>query len=190
MLFSAAETFRYECVGFLFGLAPTPRRNYYLLSLAIPNQHAKRTFKKIIRNGKALKRTVEFLNRTTHVYPSSIGDFHSHTEWRHGEKPDPCLSEMDIGGIGKGEVEIVISISRRRKGDSYWQSLRDGSIRGSMGGYNFRVNAYDVHEEEGREAPRNLKVVIPKLLCRLNRLRWRQLFKYRERKRREQKLVA
>lgn len=169
LLISAVETFKRECVGELFGYAPNKSKNYFLITNSIPTQCANRSYSEITPQTRSSKRVVNLISDYPYLF-RKIGEYHSHPEWgniRYGEE----MSSTDIKKMVDGEysLEIIIEISSRKKGAAPWTTEDDGSVKGSLKGYNFHVNVYTLDKKEEKPTPIKLKIVAPAALKALNR---------------------
>jgi len=166
MIISVVEAFKKESYGYLFGSEPTQSQNRFLITHIMPLQFVHRfnisaeTYQRSERRLKDL-----FLKLPKKSCP--IGSFHSHTEW--GDLiASPEMSDEDIKDMKREghEIEILILISSRKKATAPWESQTDGNIKGSLGKYNFNINAYSLEDKE----PVRLKIVAPVALKALNRV--------------------
>jgi|GEM_PF-1635514 len=185
MIWAAVEEFRKECLGFILGYRPTPKDNNFYITAVFPLQSVRRG-----RKGKALgeveqtkhgrKRFKEFGKWLEAGRILKIGDFHSHTEYR-GILPPAELSGSDKKSMEENEIEIIISISSRKKGKAPWEALSDGRVTGSFGKYNFLFGVHMLEKkiDDGddrileQKTVKNtdlLQIVAPSAIKALNRI--------------------
>ncbi len=172
MIWSALETFKKECLGFVLGYRPTPKRNYFLVTDATSFT----SMKKLLNTGVELtkrtdKRFKAFISLIHPIYPKYLGDFHSHSEWGKLKSP-PEMSDRDLEQFKKYNwpLEFIIGISSRRKGQATWEILPDGGIKGSFNSFNFHINVFSLIEEGNEGIPQKLQIVAPTALEALNRI--------------------
>lgn len=143
MLSASIETFKRECVGYIFGRKPSRKRNSFIITNAVNIQLAKRRKNsEVVQSQLSKKNCEDFFKK----YPSLfkvIGDFHSHPEWgKH--KGIAMPSETDIKNIEYGEISIIIAISTINKDRILWQNNSNGGIKGSLGSYKFCLNVFRI----------------------------------------------
>ena len=118
MLLASIETFKRECLGYIFGHKPTNRHNSFVITDAVAVQLArKRKNKEVEQNKIGEERMKDCFAR----YPSLfrvIGDFHSHPEWGDYTR-EPTLADDDIAdmletGYPLGIVIKILSINKER----------------------------------------------------------------------------
>jgi proteasome lid subunit RPN8/RPN11 len=173
MIWSALEVFKKECMGFILGFKPNKNNKNYFVTEACPYQSLRRRKNTEV---ELSQRTWErfdrlFFQKLVEIFPKCLGDFHSHPEWGT-LKPSGELSDRDVEGFIKSgvDLEIVISISSRKKGHVLWESLPDGSVKGSFDGRNFELNAYTLVEGEGGiKVPQRLQIRARQAIESLNR---------------------
>ena len=172
MAWAAVETFKKECLGLLLGYGPTELYNYYLITGATPFQSVRRRSNtEVIQSERGFDRLNRFFSELKSMKTQYLGDFHSHPEW--GErKPFVDMSDIDIKSMSDEghNLEIIIGISSRRKGQIVWEVLPDGSVKGSIDRYNFHFNAYTLVGPKKKGAPQRLQIVAPSALEALNRI--------------------
>lgn len=169
LIISSVETFKRECCGDLFGYPPNKRHNHFLITNSIPNQCANRTFSSVEAHKRSSKRLSSIFINHPYLF-RKVGEFHSHTENEEitcSEK----MSDEDIEALIKRDdlIEIIVKISSRKKGSAPWTTEEDGSIKGSLKGYNFHVNVYTINKKEENPKPVKLKIVASTALKALNR---------------------
>lgn len=172
MIRASIETFKRECVGFVFGREPTKTRNTFIITTAVPLQCVRRLHTKLRVLTRGERRLSEFFS---HMPKGSqpLGDFHSHTE-RAGVPYTPEMSEIDIEDMKQcqSKIEFIIGITSRKRGVSEWRVNGDGSVTGSFGSgrynYNFDIRAYIPNKEEEKD-PQQIKIVAPEAIRAFNR---------------------
>jgi proteasome lid subunit RPN8/RPN11 len=171
MLLAVVEPFRKESMGFLFGRKPTKSHNRFLITSVMPVQLAAlRSHRNIIHNESARKRIYDVIERNRKSY-SLIGDFHSHPQ-SAGFNPAAWPSCTDVSDMASDfkNAYIVIAISSKKK-KMAWDYYESGELRGSMGNYTFKLNAFRVLEydkEKEETSIEKLKIVSPKAIRKLN----------------------
>ncbi len=162
MLFSAIEVAKTECIGWLFGSAPTSLCKYYRIVNAIPLQFLKvRRNSEVELHDRGIAQTDNLINvLPTFKYPR-IGGFHSHVEWGNTQPP-LHLSNTDIQFMidWDKKIEIIVGVMKNRK-HILWGRQKDGSICGSSGKYFFHLYAYTLVESEGEQYSLTLPIVAP-----------------------------
>ena len=176
MIWAAAEMFKKECMGVIFGDTPSPSRDYFWVSDAIPFQGIKRRLNtEVVQSELSISRWNMFWDRLG-SHPKRLGTFHSHPEWG-SHRPPSEMSEEDTKDMRKQKspLEIIVCISSRRKG-SYlpWEPLEDGSIRGSLAIFNFQINAFTLVGEGDGIEPTRIRIVSTAALRKLNRVQQRK----------------
>ena len=173
LAWSAIETFKKECFGFLFGRSPTEKNNFFHITDVVPFQCAR--YRKNIGyelNERAEKKFEKFIATIGNAYPKYLGDFHSHPEWG-GNARSAEMSELDLSRFSKTPepLEFIIEISSRKKGRAPWEVFSDGSIGGSFGKFNLNFKIYTlVPNAEGEILPSKLQIVAPRAIKTLNRI--------------------
>ena len=166
MIASATETFKRECLGIIFGISPTQKKNEFLIMNAISLQSVRsRKNTEVTQSALGQKRLSRLFDGAHQVFPV-VGMFHSHPEWGIF-KGSPEMSEADIRSmIGLGfKLEFIIVVSSRKKGFQPWEMQEDGSIKGSLSRYNFHFNAYTLHGGTAKK----LRIFTPVALRALNK---------------------
>lgn len=169
MLSASIETFKRECVGYIFGHKPSRKRNSFIITNAANIQLAKKRKNSEVVQSQLSKKNCEDLFKK---YPSLfkvIGDFHSHPEWgKHKGVAMP--SETDIKNIERGEISIIIAISTINKDRILWQNNNEGGVKGSLGNYRFDLNVFRiVQKKDGSKAEECLVINAPTAVKSLNR---------------------
>lgn len=171
MLLASIETFKRECLGYIFGYQPTKARNSFVITNAAAVQLA------IKRKNSEVKQSLlsaKNINGCCEKYPSLfrvIGDFHSHPEWgRH--KGSAIPSKKDIKGMidEKIKIAVIIAISSVNKERILWQSASDGGIKGSLGKYKFHINICRIVKDgDGKPIAELLNIQASAAIQSLNR---------------------
>lgn len=176
MALAAIEPFKKECLGAILGCVPTERHNRFLVASAIPFQIVKeRRNDSVVMGNSSFKRITDVLLELPSRH-CCLGFFHTHTEWGPCRRPSR-LSEGDIEDALQNEskLEVLVRISSRYKGRVLWENQDNGSIRGSMNGYNIEFHAYVVVPKKHPKKEKDyktlrLKIVAPSALKFFNRL--------------------
>lgn len=171
MIFASVETFKRECLGYIFGYKPTQDRNSFVITNAIPIQLAKKRKNSEVEQSKL---SMNNISNCFDGYPSlfrKIGDFHSHPEWgRHKVQAIP--SKQDIKDMIEEEIPIgiIIAISLLNKERILWQNTSGGGVKGSLGKYKFHLNVFRVvKDEDNNRTEESLTVYAPAATRSLNR---------------------
>ena len=173
MLAAAVETFKRECLGLVFGLPPTSVKNFFWVTNILPLQCTRvRKNKEVEQSKRSSQALGKFFKEAGSMY-SRLGHFHSHPEW--GEfKGGPNLSQADITNMAseKSVLDFLIVISSRRKGFAPWKTQENGSVAGSLGHFNFLINAYTLERDaEGQPVSKQLYIIARSALRTLNKIR-------------------
>lgn len=171
ILWTAVETFKKECLGAILGYTPSPKKDYFLITDAIPFQGIKKRLNtQVTQSERSNARWNEFWYKIS-THPQRLGIFHSHPEWGP-HQPLPIMSAYDIEDMQKQKnpLEIIVCISSyKKRGFIPWELLEDGSVQGSLATFNFRVNAFIPDEGEGKKDPTRIQIVTPTALRKLCR---------------------
>lgn len=169
MLLAAIETFKRECVGYIFGYKPSRKRNSFIITNVVNIQLAKKRKNSEVVQSQLSRKNCEDLFKKYPSLFSVIGDFHSHPEWgRHKGVAMP--SEIDIKNIEQGEISIIIAISTINKDRILWQNNNEGGIKGSLGDYKFCLNVFRiVKKKDGSKIEECLVINAPAAMKSLNR---------------------
>ena len=153
MLLASIETFKRECLGYIFGYQPTKTRNSFIITNAAAVQLA------IKRKNSEVKQSLlsaKNIDSCCGKYPNLfrvIGDFHSHPEWgRHKGSAMPSKKDIKAMVDEKIKIGVIIAISSINKERILWQSASDGGIKGSLGSYKFHINVCRI-VKDGDEKP-------------------------------------
>jgi proteasome lid subunit RPN8/RPN11 len=171
MLLASIETFKRECLGYIFGHGPIKGRNSFIISNAIAVQLAhKRRNVSIEQSQLSLRNMGECFIKYPGLY-SVLGDFHSHPEWG-SHKREPYLSDGDIEEMltSKYPLAIVIKISSINKDRLIWQSASDGGVKGSLGKHKFHINVFRIGiDKNNKWSGECLTIQTPAAIKSLNR---------------------
>jgi proteasome lid subunit RPN8/RPN11 len=144
MLVATAESYPKESIGLMFGTKPSMRRRRFHCISAVPFQMLrKRGLEEgawFVRNESRIRRLQEQLSGLRWM-----GMFHSHS--RIGRHPYPSLmpSKDDIESWMESNypVELIVGVNLRRKaGKPYWRQLKDGTLSGKVGNFDFRIRGF------------------------------------------------
>ena len=169
MIWAAIETFKKECLGFLLGYPPTAENNFYFVTDAVPFQKVqRRSNSKVNLSVRADNAFKKFISDIGGVYPKYLGDFHSHPEWGDFH-PSVDMSGEDLIEFAKTPepLEFIIGVSTRKKGKAIWESLPDGSIKGSFGKFNLHFNVFTLQKGI---VPQKLRIITLRSIETLNRV--------------------
>lgn len=174
MILSAAEVFKRECLGIVFGVPPTPNRNSFLVTNAIPLQSLSvRKYENIHQSDRSDKVLGEIFLKAKPTF-RPLGDFHSHAErGNYIGVAEP--SNTDIQDMKKDNTALsfIIAINSRKRGSALWEVVPDGGIRGSLLKFNFHINAYTLTENgDDEKIHKKLQIVAPSVLRALNRIHY------------------
>jgi proteasome lid subunit RPN8/RPN11 len=130
IVFAAIEVFPKECMG---GVALASRRGKVAMAdFAFPYQLAMRKMDEVASNSGA------FFDG---VMRRKLADFHSHPHV--GREPVLSFpSEMDLDGMYDGDVEIIISVGRKKSKASRSMGCRRGIVSGAIGRFRFSMKAF------------------------------------------------
>jgi hypothetical protein len=129
MAFAAIEVFPKECMG---GVSLASRHGAVAVAgFAASYQLARRTPDEVSSNSS------DFFGGIM----DKLADFHSHPHvGRETEITEP--SEMDLKNMLDGDVEIIVSIGRKRSCMKKAMRSRHGTITGSVGRFRLAINAF------------------------------------------------
>ena len=178
LIFSVVDIFKKESFGFVLGYRPIKGRNYFLVMEFVPfanrneKQYTEATWTR--RTKQRFHRFQELISQLRLKY---LGDFHSHPEFG-GMICSPGLSDYDKADMIKNghDLEFIVNIFSRRRGKVVWESMPDGSIRGSYDQFNIEVHVYRLvlQKEDKDPEPERLQIVAPEAIKTLNRMHLRQ----------------
>lgn len=166
---TSVETFKKECIGFVYGRSPTRDHNRFLVTHLGPFQCVSNRSNTEIGESTGKKRMEQFFTKVPLRF-NPIGLFHSHASWGK-RKPQAAFSSVDEEDMIKSQtrLELLVAISSRKKGKSVWQSLPDGDIRGSLGGYDFEIAAYTLVSDCDGSHPEKITIIAPEAMRLINR---------------------
>lgn len=170
MIFLASDVFKKECLGFLLGYRPTKKRNYFLITDVVSFSNLTvRSYTEADWSRRTKQRFRRFIALINPLRIKHLGDLHSHPEYG-GRIYPPVMSDIDIENIVKNnhDLGLIISISSRQKGQAAWESLSDGSLKGSFDKFNFDIKVYTLLGEDGAKEPQWLQIVAPEATEALN----------------------
>lgn len=135
MVLSAIEVYHFETLGLLLGWKGGDK---FIIEYAIPFQTAEKAKTWVSPNERRASRVREIV----HLIPVDvIGDYHSHTEFGD-DKARPIPSGDDIADMEEGNIYIIIALNECHR-KSEWKNNTDGSISGTLGGYQIRLAAHE-----------------------------------------------
>ena len=168
MVLASVETFKRECVGYIFGHKPTRERNSFVIISTAAIKLAKKRKNSEVEQTQLSGKSIDDCFKK---YPSLfrvIGDFHSHPEW--GSCKGWALpTKRDLKNMEKEELSVIIAISSINKDRILWQSASDGGIRGSLSKYKFHFNVFRLVKKGGKLEEELLIVQAPAAIKALNR---------------------
>jgi len=178
LIFSVVDIFKKESFGFVLGYRPNKRRNYFLVTEFVPfaNRNEKQ-FTGATWTRRTKQRFQRFQELISQLRLKYLGDFHSHPEFG-GMICSTGLSDHDKAYMIKNgyDLEFIVGISSRRRGKAVWESMPDGSIKGSYDQFNIEVHVYTLvlREEDKDTEQERLQIVAPEAIKTLNRMHLRQ----------------
>lgn len=171
IILASIETFKRECLGYIFGYKPTNKRNSFVITNAIAIQLAQKRKNSEVEQSKLSARNIDGCCEKYPTLFRGIGIFHSHPEWgKHKGSAD--LSKRDIKAMVKEDIpiSIIMAISSINKDRVLWQSSSDGGIKGSLGKYKFHIKVHRIVKNgDGKSVPQALVVRAPGAIKLLNR---------------------
>lgn len=147
---SVAEGFKNEVGGLVFG-DQYATSGKIVIDVVIPLQTAKRKPSKVHYHPKRTKRVQSLWDDLSPYW--YLGSFHSHPEYR-GKKYPPTPSETDIDSMDLRELEIIVSIWKKKRSEPLGYIKDDLRISGTVGDYHIRIASWyknktgDVVEQE------------------------------------------
>jgi len=135
LLFAAAEVYRRESYGLLFGHAQPGK---IIVSGALAYQTAERRFSEVSlfqRRNKVIQSLIARFPK--HEY---LGEFHSHADFR-GREAQAALTPEDLDSMADSEIALVVAINPKRRRVP-WSANADGSLSGTLGSWRFTLAAF------------------------------------------------
>jgi len=135
VVFAAAEVYRRESYGLLFGYALPGK---VIVEGALPYQTAERRFSEVSlfeRQNKVIQSLIARFPK--HEY---LGEFHSHADYR-GREAQAALTPEDLDSMTPGEIAIVVAINPKRRMVP-WSTNADGSLSGTLGPWRFTIAGF------------------------------------------------
>ncbi len=135
IVFAAAEVYRRESYGLLFGYALPGK---VIVEGALPYQTAERRFSEVSlfeRQNKVIQSLIARFPK--HEY---LGEFHSHADYR-GREAQAALTPEDLDSMTPGEIAIVVAINPRLRMVP-WSTTSDGALSGTLGQWRFRIAGF------------------------------------------------
>jgi proteasome lid subunit RPN8/RPN11 len=135
IVFAAAEVYRRESYGLLFGYALPGK---VIVEGALPYQTAERRFSEVSlfeRQNKVIQSLIARFPK--HEY---LGEFHSHADYR-GREAQAALTPEDLDSMTPGEIAIVVAVNPRLR-KRPWSTNADGSLSGTLGAWRFTIAAF------------------------------------------------
>jgi len=135
VVFAAAEVYRRESYGLLFGYALPDK---IIVEGALPYQTAERRFSEVClfeRQNKVIQSLIARFPK--HEY---LGEFHSHADYR-GREAQAALTPEDLDSMTPGEIAIVVAVNPKRRRVP-WSARADGSLSGTLGPWRFTLAAF------------------------------------------------
>jgi proteasome lid subunit RPN8/RPN11 len=172
MILAAVETFKRECLGYLYGQRLTGKRDYYSISFALPIQLAtNRKNSGVEQSLGSLTRLMDLMGSSKIVFPL-IGDFHSHPSWdKHHRLPELSVPDIEDMKTHKRLLSIIIGISPRKRSTYLWQRQKNGGLFGSIGKYNIHINVSRlIQNNDGEQIEQILRLRADSAVRALNRM--------------------
>jgi proteasome lid subunit RPN8/RPN11 len=137
IVLSAAEVYRRECYGLLFGYSLTGKT---IVEGAIAYQTAERRFSEV----SLFERQNRIIQRVIARFPKYeyLGEFHSHSDYR-GSEGEAGLTDADLESMTEGEIALVVAINPRRRSIP-WSTNRDGTLSGTLADFRIRIGGYTI----------------------------------------------
>jgi hypothetical protein len=135
VIFAAAEVYRRESYGLLFGYALPGK---VIVEGALPYQTAERRFSEVSlfeRQNKVIQSLIARFPK--HEY---LGEFHSHADFR-GREAQAALTPEDLDSMTPGEIAIVVAVNPRLRMVP-WSTTSDGALSGTLGPWRFRIAGF------------------------------------------------
>jgi proteasome lid subunit RPN8/RPN11 len=135
VVFAAAEVYRRESYGLLFGYALPGK---IVVEGALPYQTAERRFSEVSlfeRENKVIQSLIARFPK--HEY---LGEFHSHADFR-GREAQAALTPEDLDSMAPGEIALVVAVNPRLR-KRPWATTSDGSLSGTLGQWRFTIAAF------------------------------------------------
>jgi proteasome lid subunit RPN8/RPN11 len=135
IIFAAAEVYRRECYGFLFGYALPGK---VIVEGALPYQTAERRFSEVSlfeRENKVIQSVIARFPK--HEY---LGEFHSHADYR-GREAQAALTDDDLLDMHESEIALVVAVNPKRRMVP-WAANADGSLSGTLGSWRFTIAGF------------------------------------------------
>ncbi len=135
IVFAAAEVYRRESYGLLFGYALPAK---VIVEGALPYQTAERRFSEVSlfeRENKVIQSLIARFPK--HEY---LGEFHSHADYR-GREAQAALTPEDLDSMTPGEIAIVVAVNPRLR-KRPWSTNADGALSGTLGPWRFTIAGF------------------------------------------------
>ena len=135
VIFAAAEVYRRESYGLLFGYALPGK---VIVEGALPYQTAERRFSEVSlfeRQNKVIQSLIARFPK--HEY---LGEFHSHADYR-GREAQAALTPEDLDSMTPGEIAIVVAVNPRLR-KRPWSTNADGALSGTLGPWRFTIAGF------------------------------------------------
>jgi hypothetical protein len=135
VVFAAAEVYRRESYGLLFGYALPGK---VIVEGALPYQTAERRFSEVSlfeRQNKVIQSLIARFPK--HEY---LGEFHSHADYR-GREAQAALTPEDLDSMTPGEIAIVVAINPKLRMVP-WSTNADGALSGTLGAWRFTIAGF------------------------------------------------
>ncbi|MCX5648593.1 MAG: hypothetical protein NTX40_05780 [Planctomycetota bacterium] len=145
VIFAAAEVYRRESYGLLFGYALPGK---IVVEGALPYQTAERRFSEVSlfeRQNKVIQSLIARFPK--HEY---LGEFHSHADYR-GREAQAALTPEDLDSMAPGEIALVVAVNPRLR-KRPWSINADGSLSGTLGAWRFTLAAFTLAPASERSA--------------------------------------
>ncbi|MHA2022393.1 MAG: Mov34/MPN/PAD-1 family protein [Candidatus Thorarchaeota archaeon] len=150
LIASVAEGFKDEVGGLVFGDHFATSKKF-VIDVVIPLQTAKRKPSEVHFHPKRTKRVQSLWDDLSPYW--YLGSFHSHPEYG-GKKYYPVPSETDEDSMDPRELEIIVSIWKKKRSEPLGYIKDDLRISGTVGNYHIQIASWykekngDVVEQE------------------------------------------
>ena len=151
MVLSALEVYHMETFGLLLGY----RGDRFYVEQAIPIQTAERSLYWTRPKEERENRIVELSEKLGLGY-EILGDYHSHCMLGNS-RGIAMPSNEDLATMEEGNLYIIIAVNKAKR-KTRWKLLSDGSLGGTLGGYNIKIAAFTPW---GNWRYRKLRVLCP-----------------------------
>jgi hypothetical protein len=135
IVFAAAEVYRRESYGLLFGYALPGK---VIVEGALAYQTAERRFSEVClfeRQNKVIQSLIARFPK--HEY---LGEFHSHADFR-GREAQAALTPEDLASMSDTEIALIVAINPKLRMVP-WSTHADGALSGTLGSWRFTIAGF------------------------------------------------